>query len=345
MTERALKWGVGLVGWLRKLWLLWAILAGVPTLALILWGALVEAPARLDTRGLAPIDRVNVQNSLRSILMTLLGGLAVLLGAVVATLSFRETSRQNRAVNELQRRGQVTERFTRAIDLLGQRGTDKLEVRIGAVYALEQIARDSAELHWPIMQVLTAYLREHAPNYPAIDDTPAVSDLLETAEWEDRRAPADVQACATVIGRRKHAQDPSGQSLDLSFVDLRYVRWESAQLEGADLSWALLVMADLRQAQLKEANLGEARLEGADLRQAQLVGAYLGGADLEAACLEGANLAKVGLANVTGLTTSQLEVARNVGPAELPHYLRPERLEQAATPAEPRHEGPEAPTS
>jgi len=44
----------------------------------------------------------------------MLGGLAVLVGAVVAGLTLRETSRQNRAVVELQRRGQVTERFTRA---------------------------------------------------------------------------------------------------------------------------------------------------------------------------------------------------------------------------------------
>jgi len=56
-------------------------------------------------------------------------------------------------------RAQVTERFTRAIDQLG---SEKLDVRIGAVYALEQIARDSAELHWPITEVLKAYLREHA---------------------------------------------------------------------------------------------------------------------------------------------------------------------------------------
>jgi len=56
----------------------------------------------------------------------------------------------------VQWRPQVTERFTRAIEQLGQRRDDKLDVRIGAACALEQIVRDSAELHWPIMEVLTA---------------------------------------------------------------------------------------------------------------------------------------------------------------------------------------------
>ena len=57
----------------------------------------------------------------------------------------------------------MTDRFNKAIDQLGQQGPDKLDVRIGAVYALEQIARDWAELHWPVMEVLTAYLRQHSP--------------------------------------------------------------------------------------------------------------------------------------------------------------------------------------
>src|SRR5215213_4937552 len=56
------------------------------------------------------------------------------------------------------REGQITERFTRAIDQLG---SDELEIRLGGIYALERIARDSEQEHWPIMEVLTAYVRQH----------------------------------------------------------------------------------------------------------------------------------------------------------------------------------------
>src|SRR5205807_469101 len=96
----------------------------------------------------------------------------------------------------LNRRGQLTERFSKAIEQLG---SDSLAVRLGGIYALEQIAFDSAELHWPIMEVLTAYLREHAMVGPAD------AAVVPAAGWP--RLPADHQAIATVIGRRRIDQD------------------------------------------------------------------------------------------------------------------------------------------
>ena len=56
--------------------------------------------------------------------------------------------------------GQITDRFTRAIEQLG---AEQLQVRLGGIYALERIARDSPGDHWPIMEVLTAFVRENAP--------------------------------------------------------------------------------------------------------------------------------------------------------------------------------------
>jgi hypothetical protein len=51
----------------------------------------------------------------------------------------------------LARQGQVTDRYTKAIEQLG---SDKLEVRIGGIYALERIAHDSPRDHPTIMEVL-----------------------------------------------------------------------------------------------------------------------------------------------------------------------------------------------
>jgi hypothetical protein len=59
----------------------------------------------------------------------------------------------------LSREGQVTDRYTKAIEQLG---SDKLDVRIGGIYALERIARDSARDHPVVMEVLTAFIREHS---------------------------------------------------------------------------------------------------------------------------------------------------------------------------------------
>src|SRR5947209_2642352 len=55
--------------------------------------------------------------------------------------------------------GQITERFTRSIEHLG---SDKLQVRLGGIYALGRIARDSRSDQPFISQVLCAYVRENA---------------------------------------------------------------------------------------------------------------------------------------------------------------------------------------
>jgi hypothetical protein len=131
------------------------------------------------------------------------------IGAVVGFLNLRETQRQNRLARqhdrdqlELTRRGQVNERFSKAIDQLGQVGDDKLDVRIGAIYSLEQIAHDSPkELHGPVMETLTAFLREHS--------SPSERNAQEARppgaappRLEGVRLSGDFQAIAAVLGRR-----------------------------------------------------------------------------------------------------------------------------------------------
>jgi hypothetical protein len=60
----------------------------------------------------------------------------------------------------LTREGQITDRYMRAVDQLGSASRD---VRIGGIYALERIARASREDHSTIMEVLSAFIREHCP--------------------------------------------------------------------------------------------------------------------------------------------------------------------------------------
>jgi hypothetical protein len=80
--------------------------------------------------------------------------------------------------------GNITDRFTRAIDQLGsvkqkQNGAviPNREIRIGAVYALGEIAKESPKYHIPVMEVLSAYVRKNA-----IWDEKAKRDLDREAE-------------------------------------------------------------------------------------------------------------------------------------------------------------------
>lgn len=72
------------------------------------------------------------------------GGVAIAIG-IYYTWGYLTTARE----------GQITERFTRAVDQLGN---DKLEIRLGGIHALERIADESNRDYWPIMEILTAYI-------------------------------------------------------------------------------------------------------------------------------------------------------------------------------------------
>jgi hypothetical protein len=109
-------------------------------------------------------------------LLTLGAGLFAA-GALVFTARNFTLSRRT---FELTEQGQVTDRYTKAIEQLG---SDKLDVRIGGIYALERVARDSVRDHPTVMEVLTAFIREHS---------------REPRAESERSIRADVQAAVTV---------------------------------------------------------------------------------------------------------------------------------------------------
>jgi hypothetical protein len=208
----------------------------------------------------------------------------------------------------LSREGHLTDTYTKAVEQLG---SDKIEVRLGGIYALERLMRDSSTDQPTIVEVLAAYIRQHAPlshRALAVSAAPAPSASTRPRLAGARRAPrpvqpdqpdADVQAALTVLGRRTAvaAENP---------IDLAGRHLSSARLNGANLLGAQLFAADLSHTGLNGANLTGARLVLADLTGAGLIGANLTGAHLD-----GANLTR---ARVTrdALTEEQLAQVRYV---------------------------------
>lgn len=95
----------------------------------------------------------------------------------------------------------ITESFAKAVEQLGD---DRLEARLGGIYTLERIARESKRDYLPIMETLTAYVRERAPWSTAADEATSESTLkTEDKIGASRVRPAtDIQAVLTVLGRR-----------------------------------------------------------------------------------------------------------------------------------------------
>ncbi len=258
----------------------------------VLAGLVVYAPSWLvakDTAAgtLTAEQRVNATSDARTALLQAVGGLLLATGAAA-------TWRQVR----ISREGQVTERFTRAVDQLG---SEHLDVRLGALYALERIAFDSPGDRRTIAEILTAYIRQRAPWPPTRPGQYRADWPLDQQPDLRTRAP-DVQAALTVLGRGRFARlvslgKASAAQLDLRKVDLRKAHLVSGNLQGAYLDGANLQGAHLDSANLQKALLIGANLQGARLLEANMQGALLIGANLQGTGLAFANLQGAWLAH------------------------------------------------
>lgn len=244
---------------------------------------------------LAPAERLMAQNAMRDSLARVGEALLIFWGATVVWGYLQglgkviERSSQTLAAAErttfFAAQAGETQRYASAMSLLA---SPQLEVRLGGVYALERLARESQRDHGPIMEVLAATLRDRA--------------AWVMGETVAAQLPADLQAIVTVIGRRHAAFDP-----DESQIDLHATALARAYLPGANLAGAFLYGANLQGAILQGANLRGARLWNADLTDATLEGAQLQGADLT---------------GVAGLTPPQLKGAQCDAATKFPQHLR-----------------------
>ena len=194
---------------------------------------------------------------------------------------------QARQQLELMRAGQTTQRFTSAVEQLG---SDKADVRIGGLYALEGIAGVS-EYRRQITEVIAAYVQGHAPWPPTEPVLPGrPPEGRDYVRFPPLRSWApDVQTAMTILARREDA--PGDEVINLTQVDLRGADLPShARLSRALIRRSSLMRAILPDANLREVDFAKTVLEHSDLRRADLRDAILSGARLAHADLGGANL-------------------------------------------------------
>ena len=170
----------------------------VMLLFLLLW----KVPKR-QVAGIADEkDRLTAESGFRQTLIQITGG-AALLGGLYFTAQTLRTSQETLQVNQETLRttqaGQFTERFNKAVEYLGNK--EQLMVRVGGIYALERIAKDSEYDHWTVMEVLTAFVREQT-QVQKITPTKSLKANMKSQVQESSKPPADIQAILTVLGRR-----------------------------------------------------------------------------------------------------------------------------------------------
>ncbi|MFI5591666.1 pentapeptide repeat-containing protein [Amycolatopsis sp. NPDC051758] len=267
---------------------------------LLLLGPLSWWLATDNVRNLRGKEQADALNAVRQTVLLALAGGATLSGAAFTARSF-----------VLARRGQVTERFHKAT---AQLGAATPEERLGGIYALEQIWRESTREHAAILELLCSYVRTRSTVPLLPDDS---EDLIPP--WLDPAQPVyppelvrlaiDVQAVMTVIARRPARPEPHRPMLigaSLPRVAVRVLEFDHpprlssifftgadlrmADLRGADLTKTIMNYADMRGAALEGACLHGARLYRADLRRVSWAGASLTGADLSGANLSDSDI-------------------------------------------------------
>lgn len=265
-------------------------------------------------------ERAELIDRSRSTLISGIGTVATVIGGVVLIvnvyLAIRRLNIDVAKIDDDKKLAEsrlIAERFSKAIEQLG---SESIHIRLGGIYSLGKIAKDSPDDRGMIMDVLTAFIREESPT-------------KGKGYEEDSEVSTSVKAALTLVISRELDNMNAIERLDLSKTKLNQTDLRGAKLFGAilreanlyraDLCGAKLIGADMRSdlrfsklcgadmrnailsgADLGGANLGEAKLNdamllstdlsGANLRDAILCGADLSGADLSGADLRGADL-------------------------------------------------------
>ena len=220
-------------------------------------------------------------NDLSTVLKNLAQGSALLLGALVAAATLFFTLIKtwiNERTTTAEEEGLITDRINAAVASLGaektiKKGKDEqtvpnIEVRIGAILALERMAKTNADVHIQIMEILTAYIRENAP---------------VTEGEHDRKPRQDIQLAFTVIGRRpllgksiERKQKPEKYRLDLRNCDFTKIEgkdepdFDHCIFDNSKFKMSKIQKIKLNSASLKDVNLYDADLTHAKMDQTEL---------------------------------------------------------------------------
>jgi hypothetical protein len=316
-SDSSLGWNVVNLGWLRQppellaaIVFIIAFLFILATLVMVGFGLFASFRFAYESLFGDFKDRVEVAKVFFPVLVALIGGPLLIWRVITAHWAAQAARHQAQTARE----AHYTDLFTKAIEQLGatrevkineevagpdgaeskrevgSRTEPNLEMRLGAIYALERIARDSEKDRRPILNVICAYTRS-LQNSGAPKKLPDNWYAIRNAtdEWA-RSIPAlrpDVQVAVEFLGRasqitgddkilRKVRLKLSGANLQRA--DLRGLCYHYSWMFKVNLAFAILLDTDFEFVELSQSYLREADLAGGRLRGAALFGADLSGA-------------------------------------------------------------------
>lgn len=357
-AERPRRWLRAVVDWVRSVdrdafnkWMFrgFALAASVVGvwIFVVLWPLLEDGPPAEADRDQLLAYRVGLATIVALISLPLL--------FIRSWINERQTRTAERQV-ALAEKGNVTERIIKATELLGATHEEKrtvdgqvetatvptIEVRIGAIYTLERVARESPEDLSHVFDAFSSYVRSNFETKCDLGST--LTEFPKTTDGE----PWDLSECVAPsedVAAALKAQIRLSANEDGSKVALRKSIWEEVPLCGGDfrdlfyaynfegprinLSGARLECCNLwradflggkfertnfnyaylRKAFFNDAYLAVAQFQYSDLTDAVFWGSDLSGAQFRGANLIGAKFFQEGAMAPVGLQQSSIEYA------------------------------------
>ncbi|MFI6741507.1 pentapeptide repeat-containing protein [Nonomuraea sp. NPDC050451] len=202
-------------------------------------------------------DRANALAAIRGNVLAVATGLAALL-AVYYTARNADTARRTFRLTE---RGHDTDRFSKAVEQLG---SAQAPVRLGGLYALEQLGQNNPALRQTIVDVICAYLRMPY-------DPPQEEDRHGRVRTAQRAARANIaRRASNSVNRNPHEEQQVRLTAQRILADhLRWRkprRWQRVATANPlfwqdidlDLTGATLLNIDLNECRINQAMFGRA---------------------------------------------------------------------------------------
>ncbi len=209
-------------------------------------------------------------------LFAIISGLGALFGFYTSIIN-TETTEQ----------GHITDRINKAIENLGKNDGNSVavrEVRLGALLALERIAKDSLRDHIPIMEILYAYVRNNSPDMhtqnkpitPTEDIWAALNIIGRRNKWPNtrKRVEQEVTQKSRFFLHDCYLSSAYLKNACLHGAIINYTNLRNAFIEKADLREVLFLSVDLNNAWMSLVNMDSIQFKDTDMEDVKTVGAY-----------------------------------------------------------------------
>lgn len=250
-------------------------------------------------KGSTDEKKIEFENEFRKTVIQILGGIA-----------FFSTFYFSYKTYVLSNEQQITNRFTETIKLLSD---ENREIRIGALYGLERICKDSEKDKISILQIINAYVRNRVPQVSKNLLHEYIDSFSNTSAFDDYSCPyyhsrladvykfqpdtlkqeLDIQVAINILGtnnlelirlnftalnlRGLDFGDLNLSNSDFSYSDLTEVDFLKATLDSCKFDNAVAKSTNFASTKLRGSSFSNSFLQDANFYQADLSNSYIGG--------------------------------------------------------------------